>query len=271
MTKEWFHHPDFSLPVVRRRVGDELLELIAGGAELVLSRGRSLVHTPEGAVPASVRNALCRLRRKGLIVRTGPRSGPVALRLTGQGRQAVSEVNRPEALWKRKWSGRWHMLVYDVPEAHKTYRNVLRGFLRRLRMGRLQNSVWISPRDIRPDFDDLCRAADVAAFAYLFESRTVLGLSAATLVEGAWDFHAVRRRQRWYLQESQTCLDGLQAGRMKRGEFLAAARADAQAYRSIMDVDPLLPSELWPPDYQGPEVVARHRALQRALAEAASR
>jgi hypothetical protein len=39
-----FHHPDISLPVIRRHAGDELVTLLAGTAELVLSRGLSTIY-----------------------------------------------------------------------------------------------------------------------------------------------------------------------------------------------------------------------------------
>ena len=42
-------------------------------------------------------------------------------------------------------------------------------------MGCLQKSVWVSPRDIRPEHDDLVKGIRVNFYAYLFEATTVLG------------------------------------------------------------------------------------------------
>ncbi len=38
-----------------------------------------------------------------------------------------------------------HIVTYDIPEAYKHDRELLRGYLRTIRCGRLQDSVWVTP------------------------------------------------------------------------------------------------------------------------------
>lgn len=261
----WFHHPDFSLPVVRRRVTEQLVDFLACGTEAVLSRGRSLVLANERTWTPSERNALYRLRRDGLIIFRHPADGVPGLRMTAQGERRLGIIHRPERRWRHRWKGLWYVVSYDIPERHRNYRKQLRTFLRRLRLGYLHDSVWITPFDIRPEFDDLLRGANVGAFAHLFEARTVLGLPAAALVREAWDFDVLVRRQGWYLKRGEAMLDRLSKGALPQAERFAAAREETEVYRAIMSFDPLLPEPLWPADYRGPAVVARHRELQLRL------
>ena len=46
-----------------------------------------------------------------------------------------------------RWDKRWRMVVFDIPEQHKKFRNQLRGTIRELGFLRVQNSVWVFPYD----------------------------------------------------------------------------------------------------------------------------
>ena len=135
-------------------------------------------------------------------------------------------------------------------------------------MGCLQKSVWISPRDIRPDFDDLCEAASIGDVALLFEAQTVLGLDPIRVVEQAWSMDQLYSRQEQYLRTfgdkpariKVQNLPDLQREQLLRHELLA--------YLQVMDMDPLLPRVLWPDNYRGRDVFDVHRALRGEIARA---
>ena len=187
MKWEGFYHPDLSLPVVRRRVGDELLDLIFGLGELALTRGWSAISVDERE-RATYHSAVYRLKKRGLIVSKGDDLRRPVFALSESGQVYSSMIRRPEKAWNTKWGGRWYILLYDVPESSRSYRDTLRAFLKRLRMGCLQKSVWVTPFDIRPEYSDLVEAARIDAYAHLLEARTVLGQSSAEIVGMAWDF-----------------------------------------------------------------------------------
>ena len=52
---------------------------------------------------------------------------------------------------KRKWDGRWRMIIFDVPEKKRRYRDYLRQMLKTLGFKELQKSTWVTPYPI-PDF-----------------------------------------------------------------------------------------------------------------------
>jgi phenylacetic acid degradation operon negative regulatory protein len=256
-----FHHPDISLPVVRRRVGIEILEMLEMTSLFLTRGGWGLMKQSCYPNQAAYQNAASRLRRNGLIVTRSEGGRSPQLFLSDAGKGVLPDYFSPERLWNRRWNDIWYMLIYDVPEVDRKYRDVLRQFLRRLHMGCLQQSVWVTPEDIRPDFNDLEIAVNIDAFAYLFEARTVLGLSAREVVEDAWNFDRILFRQEHYCQVMQRNLARLNDGAFSQDELAALMRVALDAYHGAFDEDPLLPNALLPANYLGKEVLALHRSV----------
>ena len=267
---EWFHSRGFSLPVFRRRAGEALLDALMFWGPIAIHPARSIYQGLRGgmrpASDAAFRGAVRRLKANGLLVsRTGGGRTP-SLVLSARARNTRPVELTPESRWKAKWTGRWYLLAYDVPESERRYRSALRGFLRAQRMGYLQNSVWISAFDIRPEFDDLCKAAALGDFAYLFEARSVLGLSPQVVARASWDFDRLHKLQHWYVTQADALIRRIRQESLPVDALEAAVREDNACYLSVMREDPLLPAALYPPDYQGPAAIELHRRLQRALA-----
>ena len=249
----------------RRRLTEEFLDLM-----LELGRGRLVQSLAYGwqsnhASHRAFNNAIHRLEKKGLIVSSSKRGGAPDLELTERGLAQRPDVLRPSIFWNRPWNGIWYVLVYDVPESNRTYRGKLRGFLRKMRMGRLQDSVWVTPCDIRPEYADLVQAAELSQFSYLLEARTVLGQAAAEIVLGAWDFDRIGQAHSRYREVFEQNLVRVNGGGASTDELLELARFEVAAYMSVMKIDPLLPRKLWPPDYRGDETFRLHRELSTAI------
>jgi phenylacetic acid degradation operon negative regulatory protein len=66
-------------------------------------------------------------------------------RLTEAGRRYVLGGRDPERQWKRRWDGKWRLVLFDIPLGRDVHRVRLRRYLRQKGFGYLQNSVWISP------------------------------------------------------------------------------------------------------------------------------
>ena len=186
-----FHHPDISLPVIRRRLNNELIDLLSD-----IGRGNFL-RTWTGSWNASYPSrtaydkAMYRLRRDGLIAYQREGGKDPVLVLTEEGEARRSPSLRPTRFWNQRWNGIWYVLVYDVPETNRSYRDNLRRFLGKKRMGCLQASVWVTPFDFRPEYSDLAEASGLGGYAFLFEARTVLGQSPTDVVLEAWDFERI--------------------------------------------------------------------------------
>ncbi|VGO14464.1 hypothetical protein PDESU_03026 [Pontiella desulfatans] len=130
-----FHHPDFSLPVMRRKAGEELVSLIGGSAAIILSRGASEVYGHCYPNRKAYYASLARLRERGLVVQSRTDGSMPGLRLTDAGRDRLPPYYDPQRFWNRKWNKWWYVLMFDVPEKDRAYRDELRRFLKKERLG----------------------------------------------------------------------------------------------------------------------------------------
>lgn len=268
MSPARFHHPGLSLPVLRRHATNALIDAIAWYAEFLVSRGRSGWRENLYGSRTAYWSAVRRLRKQGILA-AGYRGGAEPCLRVDHLAPSEQALHYPERWWKEKWSGIWYVLVYDVPESNRLYRQHLRRVLRQNRCGCLQGSVWISPRDLRPLFDDLHTAANLGDLAHLFEARTVLGLGGQRLVREAWDFDSLDRLQE---RHRKVCAQGteiLARRDLASPDLVRAAMDEAAAYRAVIDADPLLPRPLHPPGYDGARTVELHRAFVQSVRQRA--
>lgn len=252
---------DVPMVVLRRHLAADLVDLLALTGDLLRTRGASWFWCHAKEDQTSTRFAADRLRRSGLIAIRRTRGRPPLLTLTADGRSHVSDVIWPERWWRRRWEGQWYAMVYDVPEKQRHYRVALQGFLRRMRLGCLQKSVWITPWDIRAEFDDLRQAAAVSDYAFLFKFQPTLGQRGAELAARAWNFERLNQQQKQYLADAQERDSKLS----ESGNRLVEMRQELGDYCRVMAADPLLPEALYPSDYQGRAVVREFRRRLRSL------
>lgn len=259
--RSYFHDPDICLPVVKRRFGEALLDL--------------LVWYTQWGIPGGLWRESCqskiaydcathRLRKAGLLAyKVGSRQ---VLELTPIGEETMLRTLKPQKFWNQRWRGIWDVMVYDIPEENRAYRDNLREFLKRLRMGCLQRSVWVSPRDMRPEYDDLMRTVSIHYECFLFESKTVLDQGPEAIVNRAWNWSRIDRIQARYLETYEHNLTVVWRDDMQAGQLRAIAKEEISAYLSAMEEDPLLPKELLWRGYRGKKVYELHKTFVRDVA-----
>lgn len=104
------------------------------------------------------KSAIGRLVAKKYVVWV-ERDGKKYLRITEEGRRAFAFEQAKVALknQKKKWDGRWRMVVFDIPERISAVRFRLRRIMSEIGFVRLQDSVWVYPYDCE-DFIALLKA-----------------------------------------------------------------------------------------------------------------
>jgi len=256
-----FHHPDISLPIVKRRIGMELLEMLDMLGDVAAQGAWAFLQNRSYPNKTAYHQAVSRLSKQGLIVREQGLNTP-HLKISKNGENLLDIHLQPERWWDRKWNGIWYLLLYDVPETDRSYRNILRQFLKKQRMGCFQKSVWITPYDIRPQYDDLDSAAAIGVFACLFEAKTVLGMPAEKVVGASWDFDRLHIIQKRFCDVYTENLEILHGSVIPEPEMLMRLAAEEiNAFRSAFSCDPLLPNQLLPRNYNGKEVYDLHKKI----------
>ena len=157
--------------------------------------------------------------------------------------------------------------MFDVPEKDRPYRDTLRHFLKNQRFGCLQKSVWVTPWDVRPEYDDLDRAAAVDSVAFLFEAKTVLGHGNQSVVQEAWNFGRINSIQSCYIESANQNLLLLDDAGFSDSELMQLLRIENQAFAQALSIDPLLPEELHPKAYCGKRVFELHQKLTQRISE----
>ena len=80
---------------------------------------------------------------------------------------------KQEAKTKKKWDGRWCLVIFDIPEKQRLARGNLRTILRELGFLKLQNSVWVSPDDYFNLLQNIVREYRIAPFVVLMEVKRI--------------------------------------------------------------------------------------------------
>ena len=105
------------------------------------------------------RTALGRLAAQGNIV-FEKRDGKQYVRITETGRKVLEFEQEKAKLAntkKRRWNGRWRVIIFDIPERRRQTRDRLRITMQEVGFVRLQDSVWVFPYDCE-DFVTLLKA-----------------------------------------------------------------------------------------------------------------
>ena len=91
-----------------------------------------------------IKRATHRMVKQGLLVWVDGK-----LRLTEKGKRTymLYQQTNQTAITKKRWDGKWRVLIFDIPERRRIVRDRIRIMLQEVGFVRLQDSVWIFPYD----------------------------------------------------------------------------------------------------------------------------
>ena len=217
---------------------------------------RSLVATVEllGIAAGTARVAMSRMVAAGELAPTvrGYRLVGRTL-LARQSRQSLSREGPPEA-----WSGRWRLAVVQADARPAADRADLRTALTALRHAELREGVWLRPDNLPEHvLPDAEACVEGRCTRFLTEPEEPVALAA-----GLWDLDGWAESARDLLTEA-----GELAERLERREPTALAPGFSLAAQWLrhLQADPLLPVELTPPDWPGPDLRATYDAFDAAF------
>jgi CRISPR-associated endonuclease Cas2 len=97
--------------------------------------------------PSYVTDKIKLLQRKNYVVLV-KRQGVIYIQITDKGKQWLRSddlKNKLEQTRKKKWDGKWRVVMFDIKEYRRKTRGKLRCQLNNFGFTKLQNSVWVSP------------------------------------------------------------------------------------------------------------------------------
>lgn len=119
------------------------------------------------------RKATERLRKRNLIF--GERRGKqVIFELTNEGRAEADKIKLKLEMAKRKrWDGKWRIIIFDVPEKLRGKRDFLRKELKEFGFMQLQKSAWVYPYPLPQEFTDLWEDAGILRHCIIIETSLI--------------------------------------------------------------------------------------------------
>ncbi|MGX7760207.1 PaaX family transcriptional regulator [Streptomyces angustmyceticus] len=226
-----------------------------------------------GVDPPSVRSAVSRLKRRGLLVAARTATGAAAYGLSDAARQLLEDgdrriFGRPAA----RLSDGWVLAVFSVPEEERHKRHLLRSRLARLGFGTAAPGVWIAPAQLYEETRHTLERLQLAPYVDLFTGEHAGFAPTADAVARWWDLDALAARHRAFLDEQEPVLARWSRRRSVPPE---AAYRDyllaLDAWRQLPYADPGLPSPLLPEDWPGGRAAEVFGRLHTTLHAAGAR
>jgi phenylacetic acid degradation operon negative regulatory protein len=221
---------------------------------------------PFGLSEGTVRTALSRMVKKGWLEarREGRHS---YYSLTERGRRLLEEgkerIFRP--IRRDAWDGRWSLLAYSIPQGNRRLRDRLRDQLAWLGFGSIGNGVWISPREVTDEVQDLAERLALGDRFVCFRGRRVAGEAAEELVARCWDLDTLAERYRDFVERWQAVRDEVVRS-LPDSERCFVLRFDLiHEFRRFPLEDPDLPRTLLPDPWAGDAASALFRDLHDRL------
>ena len=69
----------------------------------------------------------------------------------------------------QKWDGRFRLVTYDIPSDEANSRQRVRQILKNLGFKLLQQSVWISPFQVKAELEEFLEKADLSEYVWVLE------------------------------------------------------------------------------------------------------
>jgi phenylacetic acid degradation operon negative regulatory protein len=216
----------------------------------------------------AVRSAISRLKKRGVLeperrAATGYRLSLAVHPVFDEGDRRIFGSLEPADL-----ADGWVMAVFSVPESERTQRYQLRTRLTWLGFGNISPGVWLAPRRLLDDARGTLVRLGLSDYVHLFTSDYAAFSDLRASVSSWWDFPAIEEQ---YADFTDTY--GPVAGRLGRQTDIDDAEAFRHyvpmltQWRRLPYLDPGLPSELLPSDWNAVAARQVFQQLHAVLAE----
>lgn len=152
---------------------------------------------------------------------------------------------------KRPWDEKIYLITYDIPENAHTKRSKLRRFLQGLNCRKMQESVWISPYNIRELLNEFIAINSIPGFIIISDIGKDGGVGETTagdLMRKLYNLDELNKKYHQFINHVT-----------KKNKPL---RELIFAYLAILKEDPQLPFELLPPHFLGNQAYIIYKKIE---------
>jgi len=204
-----------------------------------------------GVDAPSVRSAVSRLKRRGLLTADRPGSKAAGYAPSDAARQLLEDGDR-RVYARPKPDGRWLLAVFSVPESERGRRHLLRSRLARLGFGNAAPGIWIAPSHLEAETRHSLGRLGLTPYVDLFLGTHEGFEPTAEAVARWWDLESLAAQHRAFLAVHEPVLRTWSRRRRvpaeeAYGDYLPAL----DGWRRLPYADPGLPTALLPADWPG--------------------
>ncbi|UCD04915.1 MAG: hypothetical protein JSV98_07270 [candidate division WOR-3 bacterium] len=225
---------------------------------------------PLGFSPNAIRLGLSRMARQGVfdIKKSGRRSyyslNTKGMKWMEQGRVRAFEVKR------RKWDGRWRLVVYNFPETMRDLRDRLRCKLQSLGYANMSASLWVSPYDLQADLYRYLKEISILDYVETFTADYTGQRRNKEFAATVWHIDDLAKQYRVFVRKYEKLISAYKRsvkGRrpMDPADCFARRFCMTAEYVALRLADPMLPSELLPENWAGIRAEEIHSDLLKLL------
>lgn len=233
---------------------DELLVLLDDNQERILEECALVLPT---RTKQTLSSTLGRLTGKGWVTTKKDRlRGAHSYAITPDGSAVVTRtLQHLKISDDQQWDGRWFFVLFNIPERQRKYRDILRNRLSNVGFGRVQNSLWVTARDVEFEL------ADVLGQERIQRSVTILrpNLSADDAKQLTavfeWDWDQLNGQYNELIELMKTYL-------RRKDHPVLEAKMLVYHYATLLQKDPKFPTNLEPASYLRSKVHAQYEKVR---------
>lgn len=196
---------------------------------------KTIYHFLEDYSPSSIRAGISSLLRSGDLEKIA-KNGVAYFSLSSKGFRTISrEFLRPNLGLKKKWDGKWRVIVFNIAERERIKRTRLRQILNEYSFGRITNSVYISPFSVLElVLKNVPKALNSNVDFFVFEAKEAFG-DKRQIANKAFSLNDISRKYNEWIKKAKN----------KKTKIDIAI----SYYDIVSRLDPALPAELLPFDW----------------------
>lgn len=221
---------------------------------------------PCGVPAPAVRQAIFRLKRRGLLVsrKVGTSAGYA---LSAEATSILAEGDRRIFERRRAVLGEgWILAVFSIPEAERQRRHQLRSRLSWLGFGTVAAGVWVAPAHLLEETRAALTRAGLDGYVTLFQAHHVGFGELVDKVPQWWDLDRLEGLYTGFLARCVPLLETYHRGAHRDPERMFADHLTMlTGWRRLPYLDPGLPTELLPDDWPGVRAAQAFFALHETL------
>lgn len=220
---------------------DELLVFLDDGQERTLEECAIALPT---RTKQTLSSTLGRLTGKGWVRTTKDRlRGSNSYAITDEGSTVVTRtLQHLKVSDDEQWDGKWLFLLFNIPERQRKYRDILRNRLSSIGFGRVQNSLWVTARDVVFEIEDLLEEERIRRCVTVLRPQLSPDDAKQLVNAFEWDWEQLNSQYSDFIERVDSYLQ-------LKEKTVFGAKLLVYMYASLLQQDPKFPSQLEPRAY----------------------